>query len=487
MTGTEVLTMGRISVDLYPEQIGVALPDVRTFRKMLGGSATNVAVAAARLGNSAGVITKVGDDPFGVYARRALDEFRVDASRVGTHPTLRTPIVFCEIFPPDRFPLLFYRQPTAPDMTLEESDLDLEEIAGVPLFWTTGTGLSAEPSRTATLAALDARRRRPITVHDLDHRPMFWSSDDDAGKWGREAVSRATVAVGGRTEAVPLVGDRPPADTAAALLDLGVDLAVVKLGAEGVVAATADEQVVVPPIAVEVVNGLGAGDAFGGALCHGLLSGWELERTIRFANAAGRARRDTTRVRRRHADRGRGRGAPGERLGEGRVDGHAPLARRPRHHVQVVEVVARARRHGVVAPRHEHDLAVADGDRLVDRAVRRVDALERETVRRSDAVVVGLLEIRLARRVVDVVLVRRIAGPVAGRRDDLRYEQGLGRRLLHQDVVDLARLTAAAARLVPHVLRCEQAKVGAADGRCGADGELERSAAVTDHSLPGGT
>jgi 5-dehydro-2-deoxygluconokinase len=287
VNGPDVLTMGRISVDLYPEQIGVGLPDVRTFRKMLGGSATNVAVAAARLGQRAGVITKVGDDPFGVYARRAMTEFGVDASRVGTHPTLRTPIVFCEIFPPDNFPILFYRQPTAPDMTIEEAELDLDEIAEVPLFWTTGTGLSDQPSRTATLAALDARRRRAITVHDLDYRPMFWSSDDEAGRWGREAVRRATVAVGGRSEAVPLIGDRPAADTAEALLDLGVDLAVVKLGHEGVLAASRDEQVTVPPIPVEVVNGLGAGDAFGGALCHGLLSGWELERTIRFANAAG--------------------------------------------------------------------------------------------------------------------------------------------------------------------------------------------------------
>ena len=287
MTSPDVLTMGRISVDLYPEQIGVELPDVRTFRKMLGGSATNVAVAAARLGHTAGVITKVGDDPFGVYARRALAGFGVDALRVGTHPTLRTPIVFCEIFPPDRFPLLFYREPTAPDMTLDEQDLDFDEIARVPLFWTTGTGLSAEPSRTATIAALDARGGRSITVHDLDHRPMFWTSEEEAGTWGLEAVRRATVAVGGRTEAIPLVGDRSALDTARALLDLGVDLAVVKLGPDGVLAATSDEQVTVRPIPVDVVNGLGAGDAFGGALCHGLLSGWELERTIRFANAAG--------------------------------------------------------------------------------------------------------------------------------------------------------------------------------------------------------
>ena len=283
----EVVTVGRVGVDLYPEQSGVGLADVTTFRKMLGGSATNVAVAAARLGRRSAVVTKVGDDPFGPYVRRALEGFGVDASHVGTDPRLRTPIVFCELHPPDDFPILFYREPSAPDMQLEPADLPDAVVRDAALFWTTGTGLSAEPSRSATLDALRRRRRRAITVHDLDFRPMFWSSADEAGRLGREAVALATVAVGGRTEAVPLVGDRSPADTAKALLDLGVELAVVKLGPEGVLAATADEQVVVPPLRVEVVNGLGAGDAFGGALCHGLLSGWELERTIRFANAAG--------------------------------------------------------------------------------------------------------------------------------------------------------------------------------------------------------
>src|SRR5919202_5766975 len=153
----DLITMGRVGVDLYPEQIGVSLADVRTFAKSLGGSATNGAVAAARLGNRSGVITKVGDDPFGPYVRRALEEFGVDSSRVGTHPTLRTPVVFCEIFPPDDFPLLFYREPTAPDMTIEAGGPDLGAIPAPRVFWTTGTGLSAEPSRTATLTALEAR------------------------------------------------------------------------------------------------------------------------------------------------------------------------------------------------------------------------------------------------------------------------------------------------------------------------------------------
>ena len=283
----EILTMGRIGVDLYPEQIGVPLAEVRTFRKMLGGSPTNVAVAAARIGRRAGVITKVGADPFGEYARAALRGFGVDPSRVGTHPTLRTPIVFCEIFPPDNFPLLFYREPKAPDLELGPADLDLGEIASVPLFWTTGTGLSQEPSRSTTLLALRARPSNGITVHDLDHRPMFWPSEGEAGRWAQEALACATVAVGNLGECAVAVGHRSPQDTAKALLDLGVELAVVKLGPEGVLAARRDESARVPPIPVEVVNGLGAGDAFGGALCHGLLAGWELERLISFANAAG--------------------------------------------------------------------------------------------------------------------------------------------------------------------------------------------------------
>jgi 5-dehydro-2-deoxygluconokinase len=286
--GFDLITMGRVGVDLYPEQIGVSLADVRTFAKSLGGSATNVAVAAARLGERAAVITKVGDDPFGPYVRAALERFGVDPRWVGTHPTLRTPVVFCEIFPPDDFPLLFYREPTAPDMTLEADELDLDAIRAARVFWTTGTGLSAEPSRTATLTALAARDGGGgITVHDLDHRPMFWPHEEEAGRWAREALAHATVAVGNRDEVAVATGTRDPEEAAAALLEMGVEVAIVKRGPEGVLARSRTEAVEVPPVPVEVVNGLGAGDAFGGALAHGLLAGWPLERTIALANAAG--------------------------------------------------------------------------------------------------------------------------------------------------------------------------------------------------------
>jgi 5-dehydro-2-deoxygluconokinase len=232
------------------------------------------------------VITKVGDDPFGPYVRSALRGFGVDDRWVGTHPTLRTPVVFCEIHPPDDFPLLFYREPKAPDMTIEPGELDLDAIKAAKVFWTTGTGLSAEPSREATLTALEARQGA-ITVHDLDHRPMFWSDESEAGRWARAALEHATVAVGNRDEVAVAVGTRDPYEASAALLDLGVKIAIVKRGPEGVLARTRDELVEVAPVPVEVVCGLGAGDAFGGALVHGLLHGWGLERTIRLANAAG--------------------------------------------------------------------------------------------------------------------------------------------------------------------------------------------------------
>jgi 5-dehydro-2-deoxygluconokinase len=290
MTPFDLITMGRVSVDLYPEQIGVSLADVRTFAKSLGGSATNVAVAAARLGHRTAVVTKVGDDPFGPYVRRALREFGVDDRWVGTHPTLRTPIVFCEIHPPDDFPLLFYREPKAPDMTIAADELDLDAVRSARVFWTTGTGLSDEPSRTATLTALQTRDTAPqgaVTVHDLDHRPMFWPDEAEAGRWAREALAHATVAVGNRDEVEVAVGTRDPHEASAALLELGVRIAIVKQGPAGVLVRTADALAEVPPVPVDVVCGLGAGDAFGGALVHGLLEGWDIERTVRLANAAG--------------------------------------------------------------------------------------------------------------------------------------------------------------------------------------------------------
>jgi 5-dehydro-2-deoxygluconokinase len=284
----EVLTMGRISVDVYPDQVGVGLEDVTSFGKYLGGSSTNVAVAAARHGRRAATITRTGDDPFGRFLRRRLREFGVADRLVGSVAGLKTPVTFCEIFPPDEFPLYFYgREPTAPDLQIRPDELDYDVIRSAGVFWVTLTGLCQEPSRAATLAALEARSRHGFTVLDLDYRPMFWESRDAAREQARAALEFATVAVGNLDESETAVGVRDPDDAANALRELGVETAVVKQGPDGVLAVDSTGRYPIPPTPVEVVNGLGAGDGFGGALCHGLLSGWNLDRTIRFANAAG--------------------------------------------------------------------------------------------------------------------------------------------------------------------------------------------------------
>ncbi|MGW1884736.1 5-dehydro-2-deoxygluconokinase [Streptomyces sp. NPDC001970] len=282
----DVLTMGRGGVDIYPLQSGVGLAEVTSFAKYLGGSPTNVAVAAARYGRTAAVVTKTGADPFGTFIRTALTGYGVDTAHVGVSPGLPTPVTFCEIFPPDHFPLYFYRFPKAPDLDITPEELDLDAVRSATVFWMTGTGLCEEPSRAATLAALRARGRKAHTVFDLDWRPMFWSTP--ARTWYEEALAHATVAVGNIDECEVATGERDPHAAAQALLAAGVELAVVKQGPRGVLAVHQDGTAVErPPVPVEVVNGLGAGDAFGGALVHGLLAGWELDRIIAFANAAG--------------------------------------------------------------------------------------------------------------------------------------------------------------------------------------------------------
>jgi 5-dehydro-2-deoxygluconokinase len=294
----EVLTVGRVGVDLYPsvdghpEHVGAPLQAVGTFDRFLGGTATNVAVAAARLGHRSAVLTKVGPDPFGDYVRTALAGFGVDPRFVGTEPGLLTPVVFCALAPPEDPPLLFYRLPVAPDLTLTADDVPWDTVAEVPLLWVTGTGVSVEPARSTQHAVLEHRRlnRGPgarWTVLDLDWRPMFWPSPQDARREYARMLTLVDVAVGNRDEVGVAVGTRDPEEAARRLLDQGLELVLVKKGADGVLVATPTAVVTVPPRRVDVVNGLGAGDAFGGALCHGLLAGWDHDRTARLANAAG--------------------------------------------------------------------------------------------------------------------------------------------------------------------------------------------------------
>lgn len=285
----DVISLGRSGVDIYPLDHGVGLEDVSTFRKFLGGSATNVAVAAARHGHHVALVTKVGNDPFGRFVHAESARLGIDPRFISTidGDGPPTPVTFCEIFPPDNFPLYFYRYPAAPDLLLIEADLPLDEIASAPVFWATVTGLSQEPSRATHFAAWQRRGRRSHTVLDLDYRPMFWDDPAQASTQVARALEHVSVAVGNAEECFVAVGERDPQRAADALLERGLDLAIVKQGPKGVLAATAEERIEVAPHWVEVVNGLGAGDAFGGGLIHGLLSGWDLRRTVEFANVAG--------------------------------------------------------------------------------------------------------------------------------------------------------------------------------------------------------
>ncbi len=288
----DVLVVGRLSVDLYPDVVGRPLADASVFRSAVGGTSANVAVAASRLGRRAALITKVGNDPLGRYARAALERHGVDASRVTTHPTLATPVVFIELDPPTEPSIWFYRKPSAPDEFLTVDDLDLDLVRSVPVLWVPGGALAFEPSASTMTAMLRERDRRAHTVLDIDYRPMFWPSPAAAGAAVRPLLDHVTVAVGNREECAVTVGTADPDRAAQRMLDHGVALAIVKMGPDGVLAVTADgTSVVVPPTPVEVVCGLGAGDAFGGSLIDGLVrgatSGPALADLLRRANAAG--------------------------------------------------------------------------------------------------------------------------------------------------------------------------------------------------------
>ncbi len=286
----EVLTIGRISADLYGQEAGAGLADPQTFAKAVGGSPTNVAVALARLGRRAAVLTKVGDDAIGTFCIRDLEALGVDTRWVGRQAGGRTPVVLAGLADPAEPEFVFYRDALAPDLTITPEDLADDVASSVPVLWFTGSALSREPSAGTVRHALQVRDRRPHVVFDLDYRSSFWPDRATAEAAFADALPLSTIAIGNRDECSVATG--LPADAGAdaladALLARGPQLAVVKQGADGVLVATPQERTVVPGIRIEVVCGLGAGDAFGGAFVHGLLSGWDPATCVRYGNAAG--------------------------------------------------------------------------------------------------------------------------------------------------------------------------------------------------------
>lgn len=268
----EAAVMGRVGVDLYPNQIRTPLREVRTYTRFVGGFAGNVATGLARLGVRAAIISRVGDDGHGEFVRDFLAGEGVDVRFLRVDPYWRTPPTFCEVWPPDRFPITFYRRPTAPDWQLSTGDFDLEEVAGAALLYATGTGLAQSPSRETTLAALTAHRG--TTIFDLDWRPTLWDRVDEYPGLAKEALAAADLVIGNEEEVDAAgAGDARPL--------------VVKRGEGGATIYEDGDETEVAGFPVEVVNGLGAGDAFAAALGHGLLRGLPLVEAVRRGNIAG--------------------------------------------------------------------------------------------------------------------------------------------------------------------------------------------------------
>ena len=284
---TDVVSVGRISVDLYAQEPHAGFADQQSFRKSVGGSPTNVAVAAARLGHDVTLVTKVGEDDFGDYIRGRLEGWGVDTTYIRSAPGAQTPLAFAALTPPETPTVIFYRGAAAPDTQLVPSDVPEELIAGAKILWISQGSLAQGSTAETCLTWMGLRSKDYHTILDLDYRPSLWASVDDARSMAKRAIALSTVVVGNSEECEVALGVSDPDAAADALLSAGVKLAIIKLGAGGALLASETERVRVAPTPIEVVCGLGAGDAFGGALCHGLLKGLSLEEIGALANAAG--------------------------------------------------------------------------------------------------------------------------------------------------------------------------------------------------------
>jgi 5-dehydro-2-deoxygluconokinase len=225
------------------------------------------------------IVSRVGPDPHGEYVRDFLSAEGVDTRFLAVDERLMTPPTFCEVWPPDRFPITFYRYPTAPDWQLAPEDFDAAEIAAAPYLLATGTGLAQSPSRETTLAALEAHEG--TTIFDLDWRPALWERVDEYGELARTAAGHADVVIGNEEEVEAAAGNSN------ALLELGVRTVVLKRGERGATLFDEGREVDVPGHPVEVVNGLGAGDAFVATFVQSLHAELTLEEAVRRGSVAG--------------------------------------------------------------------------------------------------------------------------------------------------------------------------------------------------------
>lgn len=302
----DLVAAGRSSIDLYSSDIGAPFPEITGFAAFVGGCPTNISVGARRLGLRTVLLTAVGDDPVGEFILRFLRREDVDTAHIPVKPGFRTSAVLLGIEPPDRFPLVFYRDRPA-DMELSIDDVLAAPLERARAFLFTGTGLSREPSRSATLLAAErARRAGAAILLDIDFRPDQWHDPRAFGVAIRAALPLCDIALGTEAEVKAVVLERAAdvvvagsqvsgaqvgGDTdlaIAAVLEGGPRALVVKRGAEGAsVHRPGQAAVHAAPFPVDVVNVLGAGDAFAAGFTYGFLRGWDWHRSARMGNACG--------------------------------------------------------------------------------------------------------------------------------------------------------------------------------------------------------
>jgi len=307
--GYDAFHMGRCSIDLYSDDIGADFSDITRFSAYVGGSPTNISVGARRLGLKTALLTAVGDDPVGSFILSFLRREGVETAHIPAKEGRRTPAVLLGIQPPDRFPLVYYRENCA-DGDLSIEDVPIDEVSTSRVFQFAGTNLSLEPSRSATVFAAEVARRAGRTVvFDLDLRADQWRDIRFFGAAARDTMRVVDVVLGTADELKGAVAERATdasvthsqvsdahveGDSSAAvetILGLGPSVVLEKVGDRG---ARVHERVVgeirvteAPGFPVDVVNVLGAGDAFGAGLIYGHVQGWSWQKAARLGNACG--------------------------------------------------------------------------------------------------------------------------------------------------------------------------------------------------------
>lgn len=288
MATYDILCMGRCSIDLYSNDVGAAFEDITSFAALVGGCPTNISVGTRRLGLKSALLTGVGDDLVGSFIKRFLEREGVETGFIPTKSGRRTPAVLLGIQPPDKFPLIFYRDNNA-DIQLGFDDVDRAPVTDCRLLLISGTGLSGEPSRSATQYAAEKAATAGVDVIlDIDYRPDQWHDARAFGMSVRVTLPLCDIAIGTQDE-IMAATNAPDPEAAVQRLLAGVRKAVVfKRGGDGCSIYTkAGDSIHVPPFKVDVLNVLGAGDAFASGFIYGYLQGWDWYKAGRMGNATG--------------------------------------------------------------------------------------------------------------------------------------------------------------------------------------------------------